>query len=327
MLKFYVKTTETCQLRCRHCYIGDFRDKQGFFDEAKTAEWILKESGGRPCKVSFHGGEPFLCPLEKMQYVCDHLPQATFDATTNLMYGEDRMRDIIRFAKKNFKSEDGKPFMKTSYDYKIRFGEGQEELFWKNVGMVQDAGIRLQVTICLTSLLVNEMPPEKLLETLLAHDVMAINFERLTENTTADKSLLPEFDDVDRWLLRFYKASNITGIDVEFFRNMEWAAQGVFLDCRARGCMKTVRTINADGSVGGCPNTSNQQSFANIDGSYDEQKHELLKKQECTWHMECFMCGLFKVCNGDCHQISWKNGKCPEPKRLLRRIMDDASRK
>lgn len=74
-------------MHCRHCYIGDNRKKRQLFDEDQTIHWLRERIGtGKDTLISFHGGEPFICPLYKMQKVCDAFPDAEFDATTNLYY-------------------------------------------------------------------------------------------------------------------------------------------------------------------------------------------------------------------------------------------------
>ena len=332
MKKIYIKTTESCQLHCQHCYIGDNRKKTAFFDEEATIAWIqsyLNKKGlaQKDILFSFHGGEPFLCPLDKLEKVCNAFPEASFDATTNLVYPADTMTVIDSFITKNLRSsEDRKPFVKTSWDYDIRFkSKEQELLFWNNFKMLQDRGVRIEIITCLTSLLIKEMSPEEYLSMMAAHQVKSVNFERLTANTTTCKSLIPDYRKQEDWLLRCYEIwqKQYSHIEIEFFRNMVSAAKGVFTSCRGRTCMLDVITINADGSYGGCPNSAISQPFGDIHGDYREERHKHLIECEKSRNLSCLTCDLFKVCNGDCHQLTWQNGICPEPKKLLRRIIND----
>ena len=95
--------------------------------------------------------------------------------------------------------------------------------------------------------------------------------------------------------------------------------------------MQEVITINADGSIGGCPNTSIEHAYASIDDSAktiaDNRQKAALVKTEQTKSISCYSCDLYQVCNGDCHQLSWQNDLCPAPKQLIRRIQHDLARK
>lgn len=332
MKKIYIKTTETCQLKCKHCYIGDNRKYEFIFDADKTINWIreyidyfnISESD---ILISFHGGEPFLSPLKKMQKVIDNFPQATFDATSNLMFFLIDSR--LNFIKNNFIDKYGtkKSFIKTSWDYKIRFSSRRDKYLWEsNILILQDEDVDIRVIICLTSLLIDEVEPEKLLEYLLKHRITDINFERLTMNTTADKSLIPDYDKQDKWLLEFYEISK-DKITVDMFDELRHACNNVFINCRKRCCMSEVITINPNGTIGGCPNSAVSHHYSSIEehpsSISDNNKLKTLISNEKSLDVRCLMCDLYKICNGDCHQLSWQGDLCATPKRLLRRIKNE----
>ena len=333
MKKIYIKTTESCQLQCDHCYIGENRSKKTFFNAEKTIAWLNNYLDDKEkAIISFHGGEPFLADLDEMQKVCDAFSDAYFDATTNLMFPINKIQDIMKFIKKNFKNPDtGRPFIKTSWDYIIRFpGVGSEQIWRNNLVVLLYAGIDVEVITCLTRLLIRYVSPREYL--ILMHElgIRYINFERLTENTTENKKLIPDYKDVDVWLTECYRQNEKLfkePLIIDMFENMKWAAKGIYLSCRERACMKQVRTINADGTIGGCPNTSITEAFADINGFYDEEKHRELMKKEQKQHLECFSCELFQACHGDCHQLSWQGSTCPEPKTLLKEIINDVESK
>ena len=86
--------------------------------------------------------------------------------------------------------------------------------------------------------------------------------------------------------------------------------------------MRDVITINADGSVGGCPNSSLSASYTSIyekpQSVYPKQE-ELMKKEEIR-NLACYACEYYSVCNGDCCQLSFYHGECPFPKNLAKAI-------
>lgn len=355
--KIYIKTTESCQLHCRHCYIGDNRNKKQFFDEDATIEWLKNNIDlTQKIRVSFHGGEPFLCPLPKIEKVCKFLrqyPNITIDATTNLVYDFDKLDDIIAFVKEYFIDDDGKPFIKTSFDEgDIRFphsgclewrlfddnGEYIGETFvddsiyttihWTGaVTKVVKSGIKTEIITCLTKPLIEKFTPDNFIgfmELLSPY----FTFERLTENTTADKSLIPKYEDVDNWLYQCYQDyKKYPNMHCWTFDDMRFAADRIFYGCRNRTCMKNVITINPDGTLGGCPNSAVYQTFGSIYGDYDIDKRNKLIQSEHKLNPKCLYCDLFKYCNGDCCQLSWQGDVCPSPKKTFRSVIDDVERK
>lgn len=328
-MKIYIKTTESCNLACKHCYIGEHRQKTAFFDEVKTVEWLKKYIKDNNIQeedllISFHGGEPFLAPLDKLEYVAKHFSDAEFDATTNLTY--PLTDEWINFVKTYFvRKSTGKPFIKTSWDYDIRFNSSEQMKLWEsNVKTLRTSDFEVKVITCLTTKLLQNVAPSDYAAYMKSLDVSYIDFERLTDNTTEDKTLIPTYSENDKWLLSLYNTSNDLNIDK--FNEMRYAINKTHIGCRKRECMRSTLTINADGSIGGCPNTSLQNPFYSVDGYKNEEKRNKLINNEFIRNPICYSCDLYEYCNGSCHQLSWKNGECPEPKQLWRQMIHDMER-
>lgn len=329
MKKIYIKTTEQCNLSCKHCYIGNNRFKAGFFNEVATIDFLKKYEQffyGEEFFVTFHGGEPFLAPLETIKKICETFETWHFTATSNLI---NLNENIISFIKQYFRDENDRPFIKTSWDWKIRFSRGQELIWIQNIKALLENKIVVKVNICLTEPLIRECDPKWLVKHLKEIGIKEIHFERLSYNTTENKNLIPDYDDQDNWLKNFYilNSKEVVPLDVDNFEELRYAVNGCHIDCRKRECMSNTITINADGTIGACPNTSIKDWYMDI---YDEpgkeirnRKHESLITKENNRNIGCYYCDLFKICNGDCCQLSWINNKCPAPKKLIRKIIDD----
>ena len=323
-MKVYIKTTEACNLRCKHCYIGDNRKLLQQFDADKTIAWLkkyIKDNGIKEesLYISFHGGEPFLADLNEMQKVCDAFPEATFDATSNLTMPLDN--GILDFILKNFNQKGIGPFIKTSWDWKIRYSnDDQEDLWYNNVRMLTLSGVTVKVITCLTKPLLDELIPESYLFIMHAAGIQHVSFERLTSNTTDDKSLIPSIEEVDNWLLRLYELNDLQN---SFFSDIVAACKHNFIGCRKRECMSNVLTINANGTIGACPNSSIQNWFFDLDGNKNTELRRNLIAKEAQRNPGCYTCELFPECNGDCHQLDWIDGKCYVPKKLFQRIKSD----
>jgi radical SAM protein with 4Fe4S-binding SPASM domain len=328
MKRIYIKTTESCQLHCDHCYIGDNRKFTIFFDEFNTINWVTKyiekfNIDPKDVLFSFHGGEPFLCPLDKMITFVNAFSSSSFDATSNLCF--KLTPDIIKFIKNSFRyNENGfDHFIKTSWDYKIRFHEDDLMFLWENnVLKLLSEKIEVKVIICLTNLLIENVIPKELIFYFRRLGVNYIDFERLTYNTTYDKSLIPDYIKQDEWLQKFYEENK--SIRVGLFESLELASQGIFEGCRDRHCMMDVLTINPNGTIGGCPNSAIVHPFtdiySNVNILLSNCKHCDLIQIESRKDPRCYSCELYTTCNGDCHQLSWQGDVCPAPKGLIRRI-------
>lgn len=333
--QIYIKTTESCQLKCKHCYIGDARLRKQFFNEVETATWLHKwidynKLNEKDLLISFHGGEPMICPEYKIKHICEQFPNATFNTTTNLVYKiNDEKRDLFfnYFIDKSI----NKPLTKTSWDYKIRFSNEEEEKLWKdNVKYLIDNGVFIQVIVCLTSLLINEVNPDDFLRMFKELNVNTISFERLTANTTEDKYLIPDYKKQDDWIYELYKVNEEKyHISLAIVNDIINAINGNFLGCRERKCMQNVITINANGTIGGCPNTALCNNFGDI--HTEPQKLAFSSCRLCSIHNEeqrnpnCYVCDLYNICNGDCHQLSWQDDICPAPKKLIRELLKNHS--
>ena len=324
-MKIYIKTTESCNLNCKHCYIGDNRLLRRQFNANKTIDWLKKyihKNGIEENKlyISFHGGEPFLANLDDMQKVCNSFPNAMFDATSNLVMDIDH--GIKDFILRNFRQKDIGTFIKTSWDYKIRFATDAQELLWrKNIQELLNNDVTIKVITCLTKPFIENVSPQEYLDFMKDLVSRHAGFERLTYNTTENKTLIPDIEEIDSWLLECYQKNNF--LEQSFFSDIAAACKHCFLGCRKRECMKNVLTINADGTIGGCPNSSIKNWFFNIDGVINKELRDRLIEKEQLQNPECYTCDLFQECNGDCHQLSWINKKCYTPKKLFRRIKED----
>ena len=70
---FYVKTTETCQLNCKHCFTNGINGAKIYFNPEKTIDWFkrFREYHGEnhQAHFEFHGGrttkydQPRCCDL------------------------------------------------------------------------------------------------------------------------------------------------------------------------------------------------------------------------------------------------------------------------
>jgi len=124
---FYVKTTETCQLNCKHCFTNGINGAKIYFNPEKTIDWFkrFREYHGEnhQAHFEFHGGEPFLAPVSHMTKVyeeCKDLwKHSSFGITSNLVFKlKQEHYDFISGPLNNRRG--------TSWDPKIRFANDKQ---------------------------------------------------------------------------------------------------------------------------------------------------------------------------------------------------------
>lgn len=324
----YLKTTGACNLDCKHCFTGGKTGDKTQFDPEKTLGWI-KEYVSRhdwdtSYHVEFHGGEPFLVPIEKLEAIASELKKInrlSMCGNSNLTF---KITDEhISFIKSYFSSLIG-----TSWDHWIRWSNQKQFNLWKsNLELLKKHDIEINLKVSVSKDLVN-MSPDWFLDQLDTFAVDTVSLERLTVdgNASSNPDIFPDNEKQDNWYLDLYlryktrsPKYNITTLDI--IEN-KLKTNTVKVDTNCRNCEQNMVTINSNGTLGGCPNTATNRSHARLEESVDAffssdgRATDIAK--ELTWHENCLKCDVFDICGGDCHQLPWQNGRCGGLKNTLR---------
>ena len=324
-LMFYIKTTETCNLDCLHCYTSGKNGRKIFFDPIKTANWVNAFAEGRTAHFEFHGGEPFLAPLGDMFEFFDRTREVwnnpSYGCTSNLVLKltEERLDFIDQVLGWR---------IGTSWDPKIRFAnDGQKQLWEDNVRSLIAQECTVKVFVTLTRDII-DIEPIRLMEYFRDLGIQELAIERLTHNGSADDNLhiFPSNLELQHWILKMHEQHNRDWFVNEFLETVYtkfedgFNAAGTF----CRDCEQKLFTINADGTIAGCPNSAPTDFYATLDD--DPQTIEINTKRcsiiakESARDPRCYECDVFKYCNGDCHQLEWQDDICAAPKLLMREL-------
>lgn len=330
----YLKTTDTCNLNCSHCFTGGDRPPRYFWDLEKTKDWITRfmatipESDG--VHFEFHGGEPMLAPLEQLIEIRDFL--RTFGAdrvnigiTTNLVY--KLSQEKIDF----FHSLDG---FGTSWDPDIRFANDKQYDLWRTnmAKMVEAQGYKGVVLNVSVSRKVAQMDQKELIHFLRDTDAYKVLFDRITMNGNAleHTELFPTNQEINDWYLKMHEATeeldarswfqNSALEDVYFKFEKGAAACGTF----CRDCEERNITINADGTIGGCPNSAPEENFGDVNMAISDlfisAKRLDVMTSERMRNEKCFECPVFSYCGSDCHRLAWDGDICASPRQLMKKL-------
>ncbi|MNB58432.1 hypothetical protein D3C87_331840 [compost metagenome] len=324
----YVKTTGSCNLDCKHCFTNGKNGDKTQFDPDATAGWVKefmsKYPEGTHYHMEFHGGEPFLVPLEKLKRYADNFfdnEHVSMCANSNLTF---KITDAhLDFIKDYFGSVIG-----TSWDHWIRWSNEKQFNLWKsNLELLRSHGVYIALKVSVSRELIKSHP-DWLLDQLDSFAVDDVSLERLTVdgNAEVNMAIFPDNEEQDNWYLALYhryKARNpkykIKTLDIieEKLKN-----NVVKVDTNCRNCEQNLVTINSDGSLSGCPNSAARLHHAKMDDGVEvflksDGRIEQIAK-ELTWADECLACDVSDLCGGDCHRLPWQTGRCGGLKNTLR---------
>jgi len=330
----YLKTTETCQLNCSHCFTSGRNGQKIYWNTTKIVEWLHRFRKEKPSKndtahMEFHGGEPFLVPVGQMRKVydaCDGLwDHMTWGATTNLVFKlKDEHKEFIKGPLGNR--------LGTSWDRKIRFeNKAQYNLWHKNIKTLLSEGVTIRLFISLTKDTIQK-DPIVLLRWIKRLGVQEVSLERLTNNGSAreQSAIFPSNKELDEYFLKMHMQSEKYGarewFDNDFLENIYAKFEKTQTNCGTfcRDCEEKLFTINGNGTIAGCPNSAPEQAFGHLDEPIDV----MLKSpkrirgilEERIRNPICYTCPVTKWCGGDCHQLGWDGDTCGAPKSLMKEL-------
>ncbi len=220
-------------------------------------------------------------------------------------------------------------FMFCGWDPDIRFANPKQYDLWrKNVQTLVDLGVVVKLFISVTKGTI-AIEPIELLEWVKSLGVKELALERLTMNGSAKQNLhiFPTNIEQDQWFLKMHHQSEehnardwfVNEFMETVYDKFETGFTGGGTFCR--DCEEKLFTVNADGSISGCPNSAPEQNFGHIDDDIDAllKSPQRLENIACERARDprCYTCEVFQYCNSDCHQLEWQDDICGAPKSLM----------
>ena len=331
---FYLKTTDTCQLDCKHCFTYGKNGAKGWFDVDKTVDFFRRfkdhfADEELRIHVSLFGGEPLLCPADMIVdfhgRIRELFPQSTWTTQSNLTFKltEDKHRAIRTIGN-----------IGTSWDKDIRWATRKQYSMWKeNIAELTEMGYNIQASVCLGRPLVEKMSAIDIIEEVAKPGIKRVLFERMTADGYAsrDSSVFPDNIALNEWFVQMWRDT----LEHKLYERvanrllneiLDTFVKGQYSGIRCRDCEQKLFTVNANGTIGGCINTATDNPYGSIEDDIPALLNSTGRlcsiQTELVRHPLCFSCPVFQICNGDCHQQihSWQGNVCSAPKALMNEL-------
>ena len=319
MKNIYLKVTDKCNLRCKHCYQTDLSNPL-LADIDVTINFIKSVMDTTDnINVILHGGEPLLAPIDYLNNLVNRLRDINIKLITcqsNLtMDLNDQLEDFIM----NKLDSIG-----TSYDHgSVRFTTSKILDKWKyNINYLNNKyGYKMPLIVTFSSELVNSEPIE-ILSLFKGLEVSNVQFEKIVEtsNTFTGDYIAPEYGSVDKWysefirlyLIEYNKDNNIFKINNPLGDLIYNKSLGYCYNCNS-----DMITLQLNGDICECPST--YDVIGNIKGNYTDiiknvKMNRLIKDRYKSINM-CKDCKYLQYCKyGNCyklpHTITDRSGNC-----------------
>jgi radical SAM protein with 4Fe4S-binding SPASM domain len=176
-----------------------------------------------------------------------------------------------------------------------------------------------------------EIPIRDFLSWIADLGIDYLHLERITPNGNAIRNpqIVPSNTELDAWFVNLWKVSAEMGMHNKFENLFFNSIVSSYVNtthsgCRCRSCEKKIFTINADGTIGGCPNSAVDNTFGHISDDIGELLMAPGRVEnivcESARNPLCYSCDVYDICNGDCHQLAWEGDICASPKSLMRQL-------
>jgi radical SAM protein with 4Fe4S-binding SPASM domain len=337
----YVRVVQSCNLDCTHCFTNGNKDPF-MLAELSDIELYLKaiKINVNPQKAVFyiHGGETFLAPLTYLKKVNDLIreifPDIEFHIIpqTNLLFKVDDK--FLSFMKEEYSSEMG-----VSWDYKIRFDENKislsEERFLSNLKLLLDAKINVAISITVQKHLL-EMDSLELLKKF--NGVKSIDFELLTifdEKTKNLKVSNVKWSKYLREIVDYYIGNDTSWSlpQVDLFTKS--ILENKLYRCKCDCCNNRTFTLNPNGTVGLCPDTTYYRPVGTAQEMYDDWSRFQEKslpvialRESLKVNEVCLSCEFYDICGGNCEESLFVEGEdeCPLSKSVVKYQLQNLSK-
>lgn len=324
---FEVHLTDSCPLRCKHCYA--FKTHTNMTEDVlnKTIDFIIdmaNDSISDNISILFTGGEIGIYDMSLL-LPCIHKLRTNITSKdleitcqTSLMY------EITDLHKELFKLLD---CVGVSWDYEYRFNSiNDESKFFKNLELLKTLNPNIGMIICLTDELVKNVTPRMLLSFMMASGIKRFDLNRMfvpltTKNGNYIKNVSVKNTEVKEYMYNVFRLheelSKTHDIDIFDFEVIKSAYKGIHYNACSNDCWSHQMNISPIGKISTCMKDDNN-SYGDVMTS--EINYSKLLDEHLTsnnLHTECYNCKYFEYCLGGCPHMYFDDTGCSVPTKIF----------
>lgn len=320
----YIKTTENCNLNCKHCFVPHVNNfmKDEVFDKVVEKLNFFKNE---KMNIIWHGGEPTLIGYKKMEEFLVKIKNKNNNENinhhiqTNLLSYDNNWKNIYE---EYFDS-----FVGISYDFDIRFfgkDEKKEILFWEKFNKLRNDGLSYNLIVTVTKKVL-DLGPDDFFKWIIDKGITNIHLERLTKSGYA----INHWDEIGftnkeynnfmkKLFLIYFNYLKLNKFKNNLIHMSPFESMLVNIPKKqtfsCAGSCKNFFTFNPDGEVGGCTSTTLKL------GNVDQDMRKMARKNFID-KKKCLDCDFKDICKSGCDvltEIFDESGECIGNYELLK---------
>lgn len=301
--KYTVVTTTGCNARCAYCFEkGTKRVHMTAETAEKVARYITSHQGEyKKVQIDWFGGEP-LVNSKVMDLICTRLSEQQVDyfsyiTTNGYLFSEKMVEKAVQLwhLKNAIITLDG---TEQNYNrikaYTQSNGQSAFQRVLANIGMLLNAGIRVQVRLHVSNDNVQDMQElmEILAERFKGTDLLSLQFQHLFELFGPEARVLTA-EERGALVREIHRLENY-GYQLGISKPAELSLKPRMFRCMVDS--EDAIMIVPDGSIGLCEHHLEDRFFGHID--HDVWDMEILRqsREYCEEIPECDSCALYPVC-------------------------------
>lgn len=316
---FFFQLTNKCNMKCKHCFTIHNKQDMSIMIMNKGIEYVcnkINETNENEYFVNFLGGEAGLYDQTLIKECIIKIREQTHNKTIKFIYQSNLTYVLSENHLDVFKMVD---FINTSYDYQVRFNNGEQDIWERNIKLLQELGCEIGLTMVLTKPFINHFTPHKLLEMIKSLNIKTIEFNRLfdtLDGNTLD-SIRPKNSDVNEWLyqLFLYVRKNKIDINIKTLKCIEDSFNHNHYNDHCRTCCAENITIQPNGNVITCM-LDNKFPIYNLITQKEMNSVKDVCYKESLLPTKCKDCQYLKWCKGNCHHYTHDESGCPTSTKI-----------
>lgn len=339
------KVTENCNMACRYCYVGEFKNKHKISAENARliiGKWVEFEGKEKPLHIIFHGGEPMLAGLDFYKQVIpfvEDLNQKGYKIKLGMqsngtLFTDESLNYLLTHKVGIGLSLDGDEVLHDKTRV-LKSGKSSYDSIVATIEKIKQINGRVGVIMVITKYTISRL--KETYEHFKGLGITSVKFHELMADTAPD--LIVSEDELNDRLIDLFHYWMEDPAKIKPVEPFSEIIEGVLCGqnsscCSSATCQKDFLGVDSEGFVLPCNRFSGeewhygnvfQESFDTIANCGLRQK--LLDKSKFL-DLACQSCQFIQICHGGClfelEAMRLKNGeRLRKNPACLKRLFSD----